>query len=49
MCSWQFCVELETKSGVLCLVLGFQDRQDRLVVKVAMMIKDLRPTMQKEV
>lgn len=33
----------------MCLVLGFlvQDRLDRLVVKVAMRIKELRPTMQK--
>lgn len=32
------------------MVLGFlaQDSQDRLVVKVAMMIEELRPTMHKE-
>lgn len=44
MCSWQLHVELETKSGILCLVLGFPV-QDRLVMEVAVMIKELRPTM----
>lgn len=47
MCSWQFCVELETRSGVLCPVLGFLV-QDRLVVKVVVMIKELRPTIHKK-